>query len=373
MAFTTQLLVKGVDFTALVLASGAQHNQLIELSTLPADKGIILYSIDSALDTPDVPNAAATVVFKRYLWVRKPHATATSTQPILYGWDDNGVNDATLLKWKDTAIDLTAFETQIQNALTIANAASATANAANVAAANAATIANQASNDATSALTTANNASAQATTAASAAASAQATATTAQTNATAALTAANAKRDISAGLNPGTTRQLIRTSLDAATVEWFNQKDTYVKLSHQEAKNTGAGGSLLGANVRVFNVEDTDTGGLCGLAANIFTLAAGTYRCRIELPFDTDQNNQAFLIKNSDNSLILAGTSKRLGGAVTFSGTSVITGIFTLAVATALRVDHYFAAAEVADGLGRAANIGPGTEVYSVAEFWLIG
>lgn len=380
MAFVIQDFDKGVDLTGVNPISAAQLNQLIDGGVPHAMRGLTLYSIDSALNTPDVPNplAGATYTkFKRYIWIRKPYNTATSTQPIAYVWDDDAVSDATLLKWKDLAIDLTAFIAEIDAAVVVANAANATANAANVAAANAAVLANTATNNATAALTAANNASAAATVANANAGAAQSTATSAAADAAAALVAVSAKKDVNAAINPGGIgRQLIRTNLAADGVEWFNPKDLYIQAFEQQATTVNGGAASNGANVRVINNLAYNTGGLASLAGNKITLIVpGTYRIAIRCPYVTTKPNQAFLIKDSDGSVLLQGSSQDFIGGGGYQGNSFVVGCITVVANTVVRVDHYFLGADVAAyALGKSSGTGPvgQVEIYTMFEATLL-
>jgi hypothetical protein len=194
--------IKGLDFTALSPASAGDHNTLIDGATPSTDRGLTLWSVDTALNTPDVPNPLSlpgiTTKWKRYVWLRIPHASSSSTVPVLYGWNDSATSVATYLKWQQfesdnssilaliTALDVrvTAVEAGVTSALATANAANSIASTASTNATGALSTANAANTNATQALT--NAAAAQTT-----ADAAQATANTALTNAAGAITAAN--------------------------------------------------------------------------------------------------------------------------------------------------------------------------------------
>ena len=92
MALSSQDFSKGLDFTGLGgTASAANHNQLVDQALPKVDsateaKGLILWTVDSALDTPIVPDPTASAFvakWKNYIWLRIPHATATSLLPVL--------------------------------------------------------------------------------------------------------------------------------------------------------------------------------------------------------------------------------------------------------------------------------------------------
>jgi hypothetical protein len=122
--------------------------------------------------------------------------------------------------------------------------------------------------------------------------------------------------------------------------------------------------------------RNTDTGALAAIAGSKVTMKAGTYKFTIKCPAHTKKASQAFLIKDSDNSILLQGTSEGRNGADSgVKSFSHIDGIITLAVDTILRVDHYWDGAGETNSLGKPSGVGPAGqyEVYTVFEAWLIG
>lgn len=95
MSVSLQDIVKGLDPTGFTAISGAQLAQLVDNGTPYTDKGMVIMTTDAA-GVPDVPNAATTTKWKRYLWVRQ---TATTTK--VYAWNDTAASEATFLKWID--------------------------------------------------------------------------------------------------------------------------------------------------------------------------------------------------------------------------------------------------------------------------------
>lgn len=194
--------ITGLDFTALGSATAGDHNNLIEQSTPNADRGLIIWTKDTALDTPDVPDPTAGASYvkgKRYIWLRIPHSSATSRRGRLYSWNDDATSVITYLKWSDTSYDdtdvladIAALQVDVADAITTANSASSTA-------ASAATNAATALTTATAANTTATTASSNATTALSTATSAQTDADAAQASADSALANAAAAQTTADG------------------------------------------------------------------------------------------------------------------------------------------------------------------------------
>lgn len=190
-------LIKGLDFTALVNAAAGDHNNLVDLATPYSDsanegKGFTLWSKDSALNVPRVPDSNTFSLMKGCLWIRKLHSTASTHIPYLYAWDDNSISDATYLKWKRVEADLTGIQAQIDAQTVNIASANAAANAAQITANTASTTANNANNTANGASATATGAAANATTALANAAIADGKAVAAQTTANAATSAAAA-------------------------------------------------------------------------------------------------------------------------------------------------------------------------------------
>jgi hypothetical protein len=110
--------VKGYDFTSEPEAAFGDLHALVE-SAYPyteanplEGKGLVIATLDTALDTPSVPATASVPKWKRYIWMRIPHSTATDTKPLLYVWDENATSDATYLKWV-LVIDVVALEADI--------------------------------------------------------------------------------------------------------------------------------------------------------------------------------------------------------------------------------------------------------------------
>ena len=141
MALSTLDFLHGVDMTGINPVTGADLNSLID-QAIPIDdggdlgKGLVIATIDSALNTPVVPDAAVTTKWKRYLWRRVPHVSAVIQLPSIYAWCDNAVSDAIYLKWlqitnedHQTVIDNTAdilkVRSLIKDRATITNQISA--------------------------------------------------------------------------------------------------------------------------------------------------------------------------------------------------------------------------------------------------------
>lgn len=379
MALTIQDLTKGLDFSGLVNATGADHDQLVELS-IPRDdgggegKGLVLVTVDSALDVPTVPDAATTTKWQRYLWIRIPHATDTDLTPNMYAWNDNEVSDPTYLKWEELlGFDVAAVLADVAAALAASANAVATANSAYSIANVASGTANAASITASAASVTAANASATAAAAQLDATNALGGAASAQSQANNALTVANANKNV-ANINVGASAgQMIRSNATNTALEFFLPVNNYAKFSEEKASGVDSGANLLGPNIRVFNVE-VDAGNIATIASSsLITLDVGTYYIKGRFPAYNINRHQACLINNATGAVILNGSSEYSNG-YTMGYNATLEGIVTLGVATVMRVDHYIDGFD-ARGLGRAVSFAlvGGAEVYSVLEIWKIG
>jgi hypothetical protein len=145
----------------------------------------------------------------------------------------------------------------------------------------------------------------------------------------------------------------------------------YVKIEEQQVSGTNGGTFTSGAwQTRVLNTEVTDTAGIAALSANRVTLSAGTYEARIRCPAGAVDGHQVRLQN------ITAGTTLLLGGNE-YSGnpasdfaftTAFCSGVFTVAAAQQLEVQHRCGTTKATNGLGTPNSWG--TEVYAVLEFW---
>lgn len=106
MPFGTIDLERPSDHAAEVTVTGADLDNFHDLlkgfqdnASPLTGKGFVLFSRDSADDTPEVPDAATTTKWKTYPWARiKQLAGPVFTQELYY-WQDQISSDPTLLKW----------------------------------------------------------------------------------------------------------------------------------------------------------------------------------------------------------------------------------------------------------------------------------
>lgn len=141
--------------------------------------------------------------------------------------------------------------------------------------------------------------------------------------------------------------------------------DNYALFEHQQANGVDGGTFTSGAWRTVpLTTEVSDPNTIGSLAANEVTVAAGTYRFRAWTTAFSVTNSQARLYNVTTGSPISYGRC-----AISSSGTSYlfVEGRFTVAGATAIRVEAQCSVTELTDGFGKALSFG-GTEVYAGLE-----
>lgn len=280
---------KGLDFSALGSATGADHNNLIDLAVPHSDKGICIWSTDTALNTPDVPDPTSGLTFnkwKRYIWIRVPHSSATDKKPTLYAWNDNAASVTTYLKWLDTTFDdtdilaaIAILQTDVDDANNTANSASATASSAATNAATALTNSVAANTTAVSAAADAVTALDNSTTAQTTATAAQATADSALANAAAAQTTADTASAANAVLAARFTSALTAISAGPMINVAHGLGGVPRFLTGQIVCSTAEFGYAIGDEVDVLSIQSNGNQPAFALGksvTNIFLIADNT-------------------------------------------------------------------------------------------------
>lgn len=140
----------------------------------------------------------------------------------------------------------------------------------------------------------------------------------------------------------------------------------YLLYQHQQFSGVDGGTFTNGAWRTVpITTEVVDTNNNGSLAANIMTLATGTYRFRAWVNGYAVANMQARLFNVDTTSVIAYG---RCSVAVAGTGVSLIDGRFTIGSPTQVRLEAQCSVTEASDGFGKA--LGFGTEVYDSIEFF---
>jgi len=147
----------------------------------------------------------------------------------------------------------------------------------------------------------------------------------------------------------------------------------YLKVSDQKVSGTDGGSSVASdiTQTRTLNTTDANTIAGASLSSDQITLPAGTYTCRIRVPFASNTRPKAFLYNTSDSTYTLIGSN--LGSTTAGAGgDSLISGRFTITSAKNFKIRYFANGAVASSGLGQSISSGQ-VEVYTEAEFWREG
>ncbi len=148
-----------------------------------------------------------------------------------------------------------------------------------------------------------------------------------------------------------------------------NLRMPYVHLREEQAQNTHGGTFTSGAwRTRVLNTEVTDTDNICTLAANQFTLPAGTYVIHATAPAYKVDSHKAQLQNITDASTTIVGTTEQTASGDGVTTVSFVRGLFTIAAQKTFELQHACTNTVANEGFGRRSNLA--VEVYSEVEIW---
>lgn len=136
-------------------------------------------------------------------------------------------------------------------------------------------------------------------------------------------------------------------------------------LQDQKTAGTAGGTFTSGAwRTRVLNTEVVDTGGDCTLAANQFTLAAGTYR--VEATAAANQvNGSGMRIQNiTDATTAVDGMSAYAQAGADNNIMAFLYGRFTIAVSKTFELQHICETTRATNGFGFQSTVLP-MEIYA--------
>lgn len=94
------------DPTGEAEISAADIKQVTDTAQPANERGINMYNIDAAVDTPTVPDAVTFTRYQRNWWHRVSHPDAGSPTIRSYRWNPYIPSDATFLKWQELAITI---------------------------------------------------------------------------------------------------------------------------------------------------------------------------------------------------------------------------------------------------------------------------
>lgn len=153
----------------------------------------------------------------------------------------------------------------------------------------------------------------------------------------------------------------------------------YIRVEDQKTKGTNGGSSSATTwHTRTLNTEVQDTGNYASVASNQVTLAAGTYDIVASAPAQSANQHRLVLWNDTDNTLVLTGTSESNNSTDGVTTRAFVRGRVTIASSKAFSLRHYTTSALATFGLGVAANINDPSataliEVYAVFEAWKVG
>lgn len=146
--------------------------------------------------------------------------------------------------------------------------------------------------------------------------------------------------------------------------------DRYALLQDQKPNGTNGGTFPISYVVRDLNTIVTDTAGIVSLAANIFTLQAGSYIIHAQAPARGVNGHSCGIWRISDG-LFTPGSSNFADAANNQSNLSHVWLYTTIAGAESYRLEHRkTVVADIVDGLGVATSAG--IEVYGQVEIWKV-
>jgi len=151
----------------------------------------------------------------------------------------------------------------------------------------------------------------------------------------------------------------------------YDRLNNYILLNETQNNNVQGATATAGAwRTRILNTEVIDEPDACSLAANQFTLQAGTYKIFAHATYLAISRNKARLRNITDGTTTLLGESSFGSVGATQGGTAFVVGIFTIASAKTFELQHYPTSTR-GSGFGIAANVGV-NEIYAQVELWKV-
>ena len=146
---------------------------------------------------------------------------------------------------------------------------------------------------------------------------------------------------------------------------------TYIVLHHEESSGTAGGSIASGSWVSdSLNTEVLDPNNDVSIAANQFTLTAGTYKYKIQAMTCETNLHRARLVNVTDgNSVVSTSMTYRNTGSSNVCNAADLSGEVTIASSKTFRVEHRVSSTHNTTGLGQAAGFGV-DEIYMRIELW---
>ncbi len=153
----------------------------------------------------------------------------------------------------------------------------------------------------------------------------------------------------------------------------------YIKIIDSQAKNTEGGASSATTwHTRVLNTESFDTGSIASIAANVVTLAAGTYRIAARAPGFRCDAHRLIWYNDTDGATECIGDAADASSSSPYAQThALLNDRFTIAAQKTFTLRHYTESARTTNGLGQAMNVTDPdaadlAEIYAVVELWRV-
>ena len=161
------------------------------------------------------------------------------------------------------------------------------------------------------------------------------------------------------------------SSIDAPALSSGQFGGAYVHLREEQTSGTEGGASSATTwHTRTLNTESYDTGSVCSLSSNQFTLSAGTYQILASAPCYGVNDTKVQLYNISDAGTEIMGQNAFAANVPGTMATPIVRGQFTIASSKTFEIRHYTTSSVTTWGLGQANGVG--TEVYCEVELWKV-
>lgn len=167
-------------------------------------------------------------------------------------------------------------------------------------------------------------------------------------------------------------RYYTEDEVDALLLGLSGDAFPYVLLKDIKSSGSDGGSASVGFNVRDLNTEEIDTGGICTLSSNQFSLPAGDYRFVASAPMYRGNGHLLALYDSVGAAYLLYGAPGYADGTYLVQNRAFLVGSVTLVGTEVLELHHYASRAQSTNGLGLGLSLGI-NNTFSVLEIWKVG
>ena len=156
-----------------------------------------------------------------------------------------------------------------------------------------------------------------------------------------------------------------------ATTATAGKFASYAIICDQKAYN--ADGGTFTANTvttRDLNTEISDADGIVSIAGNEFTLQAGSYFIRASAPAFFTQRHVAWLVNETDGTVVQYGTAELAEPVNGNVSRSFISARVTISGAKDFRIKHIGELTKSTNGLGVKNNFSGTNSIYTIVEIF---